>query len=662
MDNRISKIYNVVAHNSKVNCMKISPKSGNIMITGGDDRKIKLWIIGKLKSLASLEGHSTPVECVTIDWTEEIVVAGSSSGTIKLWDLELEKVIRTLTGHQSNTTCVEFHPFGDFFASGSSDKTAKIWDVRRKGYIQTYMGHQKPISCLSISPDGRWIATGSEDSSVKIWDMTAGKLIKSYNDHEGPITSIVFNPSEFTMASASYDGTIKYYDLQTFDMIDTTLSQDSIPNLIRFHPTEDITFGVYNDSLQTYSWEPTICHDRININWTNVKDMIVSEDKILCGSTDQNIISIWAENIENIKPFLQSDYNINYSIDSRSISNNKNITSPSYDNNTQVNKQPIVNEVMGFNIPKTPSSSSVSKPKSNSNITPSSNFLNNSNKNIVSNIGISKLSLNNNINDNLYENNSNNPVISNSHNNVIVNKSFSSTYNPSLTSNNNNFNQLPSSKYMFISSSGNTIQNIDAAKFLTNSSNQELPLNPLQAGITTIENEMDIIDSLKLRNNVMETILTKRLNNIKYVHQAWDDTNVKASIELLIQLHDPAITVDILKLLKFKLNMINLEICTMLLPILKELLFEIYEDYIVTSCSIIKYLAKTFSDLIISNLKTNINFPSTGIDISREERLQRCKIAYQEFSEINMCLQDLKNSGGLININIDVKEREKVDI
>jgi len=45
-------IDNVVAHSSKVNCMKISPKSGNIMITGGDDRKIKLWIIGKLKSLA----------------------------------------------------------------------------------------------------------------------------------------------------------------------------------------------------------------------------------------------------------------------------------------------------------------------------------------------------------------------------------------------------------------------------------------------------------------------------------------------------------------------------------------------------------------------------------------------------------------------------------
>jgi len=47
-------------------------------------------------------------------------------------------------------------------------------------------------------------------------------------------------------------------------------------------------------------------------------------------------------------------------------------------------------------------------------------------------------------------------------------------------------------------------------------------------------------------------------------------------------------------------------------------------------------------------LKTDINFPSTGIDISREERIQRCKIAYQEFSEINMLLQDLKNSGGLV--------------
>jgi len=91
---------------------------------------------------------------------------------------------------------------------------------------------------------------------------------------------------------------------------------------------------------------------------------------------------------------------------------------------------------------------------------------------------------------------------------------------------------------------------------------------------------MDIIDSLKLRNNVMETILTKRLNNIKYVHQTWDNTNVRGSIEALIELHDPAVTVDILKLLKFKLNVINLDTCITLLPILKELLFEIYEEYV----------------------------------------------------------------------------------
>jgi len=44
-----------------------------------------------------------------------------------------------------------------------------------------------------------------------------------------------------------------------------------------------------------------VCRDKIYTNWANVKDMIVSEDKILCGSTDQNIISIWAESIEVLK-------------------------------------------------------------------------------------------------------------------------------------------------------------------------------------------------------------------------------------------------------------------------------------------------------------------------------------------------------------------------
>ena len=36
----------------------------------------------------SLSGHTSAVECVAFDGSEEVVVAGSAGGTLKLWDLD----------------------------------------------------------------------------------------------------------------------------------------------------------------------------------------------------------------------------------------------------------------------------------------------------------------------------------------------------------------------------------------------------------------------------------------------------------------------------------------------------------------------------------------------------------------------------------------------
>ncbi len=36
-----------VAHGSTVNCLALSPSNGRTLATGGDDRKINLWIVGQ---------------------------------------------------------------------------------------------------------------------------------------------------------------------------------------------------------------------------------------------------------------------------------------------------------------------------------------------------------------------------------------------------------------------------------------------------------------------------------------------------------------------------------------------------------------------------------------------------------------------------------------
>ena len=60
--------------------------------------QVNLWAVGKPNCIMSLTGHSSPVESVRFNHTEESVCAGSQAGTLKIWDLEAARLVRTHTG------------------------------------------------------------------------------------------------------------------------------------------------------------------------------------------------------------------------------------------------------------------------------------------------------------------------------------------------------------------------------------------------------------------------------------------------------------------------------------------------------------------------------------------------------------------------------------
>ena len=124
---RAWKLQEFVAHGGNVNCLALGHKSGRVMVTGGDDKKVNMWAVGKPNCILSLSGHTSPVESVRFGNAEEMVVAGSLTGALKIWDLEAAKIVRTLTGHKANIRSLDFHPYGDFVASGSKDTNIKLW-------------------------------------------------------------------------------------------------------------------------------------------------------------------------------------------------------------------------------------------------------------------------------------------------------------------------------------------------------------------------------------------------------------------------------------------------------------------------------------------------------------------------------------------------------
>jgi katanin p80 WD40 repeat-containing subunit B1 len=293
------------AHDANVNCVALGHKSGRVMVTGGDDKKVNLWAIGKQSCFMSLSGHTTPIECVQFNQFEELVCAGSRAGALKVWDLEAAKLVRTLNGHKNSIKCMDFHPYGDFLASGGADNMIKMWDSRKKGCIFTYNGHKATLNSIKFSPDGHWIASGGDDATVKIWDLRVGRVLKDFSDHLNSVTCVEFHPHEFLLASGSSDRSVQLFDLENF----TVVSSERDLGLVRclcFNPDGERLFVGVRDYLKVVGWEPNRLFDSVPVNWSRVSDISIAQNQLVGASFHLTNVQVYVVDLNKVHPLSPS--------------------------------------------------------------------------------------------------------------------------------------------------------------------------------------------------------------------------------------------------------------------------------------------------------------------------------------------------------------------
>jgi len=301
MSKRVWKLQDFVAHTGRVHCARLGEKSGQVLATGGDDKRVNIWKVGKPHAMMSLAGHSSAVECLVFDKNEEVLVVGCAGGSMQVWNLEYRKMAGTLTGHRTACNSVEFHPYGEFFASGSADTNLKIWDLRRKSCIQTYKGHTNSISSIRFSPHGRWVATGGQDNMVKIWDLTAGKLMRDLDLHKGPVTSVAFHPKEYLLATGSADRTTKLWSLETFSCVGSTDLGSSPVQAVKFYVEEHSVISASQDALRIYPTDNLSSPlDVIDADWKGLQDMRLCspEEKLIAISSEGSQLGIWVADLQ----------------------------------------------------------------------------------------------------------------------------------------------------------------------------------------------------------------------------------------------------------------------------------------------------------------------------------------------------------------------------
>ncbi|XP_036317461.1 katanin p80 WD40 repeat-containing subunit B1 isoform X2 [Rhagoletis pomonella] len=304
-----AKIYEIKAHDANVTSLDLG-ETGSVLVTGGQDRNVNLWAIGREELFMSLTGHNRPIDCVRFAYNDDFVYSADDIGIIRRWDLNAQTICSTLNGHMKSVRTLDFNPSGEYVVSGSNDTTVRLWDVRNQNRcIKIYRGHIAQVNSVKFSPDGLWIASAGTEGSVIIWDIRKSKQIMDFTEQPpaAAITCIQFHPFEFLLAVGRVDGTVCIYDLESQARISQTESESQFYG----HPIKCITFSENGECLfvgtaagiSVIGWEPDREFDHIISTWTALGDMKVVNRKLICGSYEQSIVSINALSIDRVFPF-----------------------------------------------------------------------------------------------------------------------------------------------------------------------------------------------------------------------------------------------------------------------------------------------------------------------------------------------------------------------
>uniref|UniRef100_A0A182NC42 Katanin p80 WD40 repeat-containing subunit B1 n=1 Tax=Anopheles dirus TaxID=7168 RepID=A0A182NC42_9DIPT len=300
-----SKLYAIQAHSSKVTCLDIG-ETGRVLVTGGQDRNIKLWTFGDEKCFMTLPGHNSSIDCVKFAYSDDFVYSADDTGVIKRWNLNVSDSI-SLFGHMKSVRTLDFYPYSDsYLVSGSNDTSIRLWDVREKVCIKRYRGHMSHVNSVKFSPDGSWIASAGAEGSVIIWDIRMSKLFMEFTERQTPATCVKYHPTDLLMAAGRSDGTVDLYDLEKRQLITQTPGTGGGQQPVRcvtFDESGKCLFVGTAAGITVVGWEPDREYDRLDSNWSQLGDMKIAGAKLLYGTYEDASVAIHAVPLGHLRAF-----------------------------------------------------------------------------------------------------------------------------------------------------------------------------------------------------------------------------------------------------------------------------------------------------------------------------------------------------------------------
>ncbi|KAL4248663.1 WD repeat domain-containing protein MORG1 [Abortiporus biennis] len=286
-------------HKGPVHVARYAKGTAKYVMTGGQDRTVRLWNPTLGTEIKSYSAHGYEVLSLDISHDNSKFVSSGGDRQVFVWDVMTGKTIRRIPGHMGRINVVELNTDASVVASGSFDSTVRLWDLKatNRQAIQVLEDAHDAIQTLHVG--NGYIMTGSVDGHVRTYDLRMGELRTDYIGF--PVTSIVPSQDDQTYLVTTLDSHVRLMDATTGKMLNDFTGQTVTTYRCRScfgHGEASIMCG--DEKGMLWAWDlldasvlspnpPPVIHDKV-ITW--VEHHPTEDGELITASAD-GTVKVW---------------------------------------------------------------------------------------------------------------------------------------------------------------------------------------------------------------------------------------------------------------------------------------------------------------------------------------------------------------------------------
>uniref|UniRef100_A0A452V8A1 Katanin p80 WD40 repeat-containing subunit B1 n=1 Tax=Ursus maritimus TaxID=29073 RepID=A0A452V8A1_URSMA len=534
--------------------------------------------------LQEIVAHASNVSSLVLGKASgRLLATGGDDCRVNLWSINKPNCIMSLTGHTSPVESVRLNTPEELIVAGSQSGSIRVWDLEAAKILRTLMGHKANICSLDFHPYGEFVASGSQDTNIKVRRC----LCPLSPGHSQAVRCLRW------LASAADDHTVKLWDLTAGKMMSEFPGHTGPVNVVEFHPNEYLLASGGSDRTIRFwdleKFQVVSCIEgepgpvRYAGSWVAALDPPPGrlDDSRPLAQQPAHPSAPLRRIYERPSTACSKPQRVKQNSEGERRSPSSEDDRDERESRAEIQNAEEYNEIfqpknsISEACPLPPTQPDMVSAKEAAKPSPAMDL-----QFPVPNLEVPPRP-------------------------------------PAVTS-----TPEPKAEPAIIPATRNEPIGLKASDFL--------PAVKIPQQVELVDE--DAMSQIRKGHDTMCVVLTSRHKNLDTVRAVWTTGDIKTSVDSAVAINDLSVVVDLLNIVNQKASLWKLDLCTTVLPQIEKLLQSKYESYVQTGCTSLKLILQRFLPLITDILAAP---PSVGVDISREERLHKCRLCYKQLKSIS---------------------------